>query len=76
MNTWWKVADMLDGKRPTEALEDIQFGLNVVAESEMPPEVKAEALALSAEISKLKSRLEEHSKHVLSKMDGVMWPVI
>lgn len=76
MNTWWKVADMLDDKDTTKALDRAQFGLEVVIESEMPDEVKAEATELHAEITRLKERLKAHSKHMLSKMDGVMWPVI
>lgn len=76
MNTWWKVADMLDSGETTKALDRAQFGLEVVLDSEMPDEVKAEAEELHAEITRLKERLKAHSKHMLSKMDGVMWPVI
>lgn len=42
----------------------------------MPDEVKAEAEELYAEITHLKERLKAYSKHMLFKMDGVMWPVI
>ena len=43
MNTWWKVADMLDGKGTQTALENVEFGLEIVTSSEMPDEVRHEA---------------------------------
>ncbi len=71
MNTWWNVADLLDSPN----LLDVEEGLGVVVGSEMPPEVKAEAEALLKEVAALQAKVAAHSKHVLSKMDGVMWPV-
>lgn len=76
MNTWWKVSDMLDGDKTMQGLERSERGLEVVLGSEMPEEVKAEAAELAADIARLKERLRAHSKHMLSKMDGVMWPVL
>lgn len=72
MNTWWTVADRLE----SPDMDKAQFGLEVVAASEMPDEVKREAEALMAEVANLRAKLKAHSKHVLSKMDGVMWPAI
>lgn len=76
MNTWWKVSDLLDGEKTMQGLERPERALEVVLGSEMPEEVKAEAAELAAEIAHLKERLKAHSQHVLSKMDGVMWPVL
>lgn len=72
MNTWWTVADRLESGK----LNDAEFALEVVVASEMPEEVRQEAEQLLHDLSQLKARLAGHSKHVLSKMDGVMWPVI
>lgn len=72
MNTWWKVADWLESGSFEKALD----GLEVVHASEMPEEVKVEAAELMQQLFDLERKLKEHSKHVLSKMDGVMWPVI
>ncbi len=72
MNTWWNVADLVESAN----LHDVEDGLRVVVGSEMPPEVKAEAEALLEEVATLQAKLKAHSNNVLSKMDGVMWPVL
>ena len=72
MNTWWKVADMLEGDSMDKALT----GLEVVHSSEMSEELKVEAAHLMQEVFTLQEKLKGHSKKVLANMDGVMWPVI
>jgi hypothetical protein len=75
MNTWWKVADMVEA-RESKDLQKVEFGLEVVVSSEMPEEVRHEAERLLHDVEQLRARLKMHAQHVLSKMDGVMWPVI
>ncbi len=71
--TWWDVAEMIDS--PKGNLDNIAHGLEIVAGSEMPVEVAAEAGRLLVEVDRLRDQLKRLTRAVGDNADTVMRPV-
>ncbi len=76
MNTWWTVMDLVLGDETKKAFRKTERGLAIVAESEMPAEIAAEAGQLMLELEALKSKLDKLNSAVAAASETTMWPVL
>ena len=53
-----------------------RLGFEVIAQSEMPPAVVAEAGRLMMEIDQLQAKLKRLTDEVAGNMEHTMWPVL
>ena len=71
--TWWDVMDLIDNPKAT--FEDRRHGLEIVAASEMPVEVVAEAGRLLLELDDLQQKLKALTSEMGQNAESVMRPV-
>lgn len=76
MNTWWTVMDLVLGDETKKAMRKTERGLEIIANSEMPPEVAAEAGHLMMELDALRAKLDKLNKAVTVNSEKTMWPVL
>ena len=73
MRTWWDVMELIDGPKAT--FEDRRAGLEIVALSEMPPEIAVAAGELTLELDALEKKLKGLTRALGMNANSVMRPV-